>query len=134
MAKGNGSYLLDTHTLLFALTDEKRLGKIARAVLLDPTNEIFVSPISAYEIFNKNRLGKLCGCERIVADLPRAIEALGVEHLPITMPHLIYAGEFKWDHRDPFDRILAAQAFKENMILITKDEAFADLPWLSTLW
>jgi PIN domain nuclease of toxin-antitoxin system len=56
------------------------------------------------------------------------------QELPINTHHAYFAGKFEWSHRDPFDRMLAAQAFTEKMTLITNDPAFSSLPWLSLLW
>jgi len=76
----------------------------------------------------------LHGFEDIAENYLNVLEKLGAVELPISTKHAHFAGKFEWSHRDPFDRLLAAQAFTENMTLITNDPAFKDLPWLSTLW
>jgi PIN domain nuclease of toxin-antitoxin system len=128
------SYLIDTHVVLWAIRRPQRLSAKANDLLLDLDEDIFVSAISAYEIANKHRLGKLGGYEDVAESYGDHIAALHVAELPITTAHALLAARFAWDHRDPFDRILAAQASVDGHTLITDDGAFATLPWLTTLW
>ena len=127
-------YLLDTHTLLWAMNDKARLGKKASAIIEDSNTPLFVSAISAYEIMYKYQFGKLSEYEYVADNYFDILEKFGVIELPINAQHAHFAGKFEWTHRDPFDRLLAAQTFVENMALITNDAAFQSLPWVSVLW
>jgi PIN domain nuclease of toxin-antitoxin system len=95
---------------------------------------IYLSAASAFEITNKHRIRKLSDFEDVAKNYFNFAEKLGVIPLPITDRHAHYAGEFEWDHRDPFDRLLAAQAYCENLTIISNDSAFKTLPWLSVIW
>ena len=131
---GNLIYLLDTHTLLWAIREPNKLGKSAKDILSNADNQIFVSAISAYEFMYKHQLGKMQGFEDIADDYFNAVQQLSVNELPIRAEHAHYAGKVKWCHRDPFDRLLAAQANLENMTLLTNDPDIQALSWVKTLW
>lgn len=126
-------YLLDTHALLWWMTDDAQLSSRARELIADERNSILVSAASAWEIVTKHRLGKL---PIAVAAIPRfneLVEADGFEHLPVTYLHALRAGSFPVEHRDPFDRMLAAQSALEAAPLISRDSVFAafgtDVVW-----
>ncbi|MCL2108831.1 MAG: type II toxin-antitoxin system VapC family toxin [Oscillospiraceae bacterium] len=106
----------------------------AKSALSDANVEKYVSAVSAYEILYKHRIGKLPEYNYVAENYLDVIKAFGVYELPITAVHAHFAGKFDWSHRDPFDRLLAAQAFKDNFTLITSDPAFDTLPWLNILW
>jgi PIN domain nuclease of toxin-antitoxin system len=127
-------YLLDTQTFLWAARESVKLSVPAKKAIEDENSEIFVSPITAYEIMNKYRIGKLPEYAYIAENYLEILHNFGAEELLISTKHLHFAGKFEWSHRDPFDRMLAAQAFTENMTLISSDPEFNDLPWLSVLW
>ena len=116
--------LLDTHVLLWALAEPHKLSAGARALLADRRVDLYASAASAWEIATKNRIGKLSGAGRIVTDFERHLEQLGAHPLSITAAHALRAGSLQWDHRDPFDRMLAAQAEIEGIPLITADPVF----------
>lgn len=128
------TYLLDTHTVLWALTDPSRLGSQARSVMADRSARLVVSAASAWEIATKRRIGKLPQADALVAGYPRHLDRLGAARLPIEEGHALLAGSLEWAHRDPFDRMLAAQSMLESMTLVTDDAAFAGLRGLATLW
>lgn len=128
------SYLLDTHALLWALTEPASLGAQANHIIADADQRLVVSAATAWEISTKQRLGRLPQADGIVSTYTRNIERLGASELQITAEHALLAGRLDWDHRDPFDRMLAAQAMTESLTLITKDAAFATLPGIRTLW
>jgi PIN domain nuclease of toxin-antitoxin system len=113
------SYLLDSHVLLWWLEDSARIGPAARRVLADPGARILVSAASVWEIGIKQALGKLRVPESIV-DL---LQDEGFEPLPITARHAEAAASLPPLHRDPFDRMLVAQARADGLTLITHDEA-----------
>jgi PIN domain nuclease of toxin-antitoxin system len=131
---GTLGYLLDTHTFLWAIRESHKLGDDGKRVITDIHAQIFVSAVSAYEISNKYRIGKLPGYESVAKNYLAILHTFGADELPINSQHTAFAGKFEWAHRDPFDRILAAQATIEKLTLITNDEAFNALPWVSVLW
>jgi PIN domain nuclease of toxin-antitoxin system len=126
--------LLDTHALLWALTAPKSLSRKARSLIEDPTATLHVSAASAWEVATKHRLGKLPGAESIVSGFLRNLERLGALELPVGVSHGLLAGSLTWQHRDPFDRMIAAQCMLENLPLISKDAAFAELPGVRVVW
>jgi PIN domain nuclease of toxin-antitoxin system len=115
--------LLDTHALLWWLTDDERLSARARQVIKNPRNAVWVSAVSGWELATKFRLGKLAGAERILTKLPALIEESRLRVLPITLAHALKAGSLDHKHRDPFDRMLTAQAILEDLVLVTSDPA-----------
>jgi len=132
---GTLGYLLDTHIFLWAVQEEgSKLSDNALNLLKVPDAPIYVSAVSAYEIMNKYRIGKLPGYTFIIENYIEILSKFGADELLINTKHAYYAGKFEWDHRDPFDRLLAAQAFIDNLSLITNDPAFKSLPWLTVFW
>lgn len=127
-------YLLDTHALLWALTSPGRLGPEARTVIRDRASRLLVSAVTAWEIATKHRLGKLPHADAIVEGYGRHLDVLGVGRLPVSDEHALLAGKLDWDNRDPFDRILAAQAMIESATLITMDPDLRALPGVATRW
>jgi PIN domain nuclease of toxin-antitoxin system len=125
--------LVDTQSLFWWLFDDRRLSGRARQVLEDGTNEILVSSASGWEIMTKHRLGKLPHAGEAVRDLRGAVQRAGFEPLSISLDHAIEAGRLASPHRDPFDRMLAAQSRLEKIPLITDDKIFAALS-VPTLW
>lgn len=106
--------LLDTHILLWLLREPTTLDPEALAHLGDPTTSVWVSAASAWEIAIKTRLGRLDG-STLLATWPRQLEAMRVDDLPIDSDDAILAGRLPWDHRDPFDRVIVAQALRRNL-------------------
>ncbi|PLX79143.1 MAG: PIN domain nuclease [Desulfuromonas sp.] len=111
-------YLLDTHVLLWWLSDAQQLGPRCREILADPRNEVYVSAATTWEISIKITMGKLQAPE----DMDSIVEDEGFSKLPISLFHGQLAGSLPSYHRDPFDRMLIAQAQAEGLILITADE------------
>lgn len=118
-------YLLDTHALLWWMTDDPQLSSRARELIADERNDILVSAASAWEIATKFRLGMLPIGEAAIPRFNELVEADGFEHLPVTYLHALRAGSFHIEHRDPFDRMLAAQSALEAAPLMTRDPVFA---------
>ncbi len=116
--------LLDTHALLWWWTDDPRLLGAARDAIANPENEIWVSAASAWEIATKDRLGKLELLPNLTLRFNDLIEQSRFRLLAIDASHALLAGSLRQDHRDPFDRMLAAQAQIENLHLVTTDRAF----------
>lgn len=128
------TYLLDTHALLWALTSPERLGSHARGVVANRASTLTVSAASAWEIATKHRVGKLSQADALIGGYSRHLDRLGVRRLPITEDHSLLSGSLDWGHRDPFDRMLAAQAMIESLTLVTDDAVFGKLPGVRTLW
>jgi PIN domain nuclease of toxin-antitoxin system len=114
-------YLLDTHTLLWAAFRRDLLSPHALRILTQSRNEIIVSAASAWEITTKYRLGKLNFARALAIDFIPRITSVGYLLLPISVEHAVRAGLLPGDHKDPFDRMLAAQAIHENMPLLSND-------------
>jgi PIN domain nuclease of toxin-antitoxin system len=125
--------LLDTHALLWWLAGDDALSLRARTALADAGNGIFISAASAWEIATKHRVGKLPGVAAIVADLDRVIADQGFTGLPISLRHGQVAGALPGPHRDPFDRLLIAQAMVENLVLVSNEQPF-DAYGVARLW
>jgi PIN domain nuclease of toxin-antitoxin system len=113
--------LLDTHTLLWAAFDEDALSPRARRLIQSPANEIIVSAASAWEVATKYRLGKLDFAQDLAENFVFEVTTAGYLLLPISPEHAQRAGLLPCDHKDPFDRMLAAQAIHENMPLLSND-------------
>ncbi len=115
--------LLDTHYVLWALSGDKRISKAAVELIADPDQLVKVSLASLWEMTIKHSLGKL----GLQGDLPETIgniRALGFELLSIKEEHILALGSLPHHHRDPFDRVLIAQAKHEGMHLLTADPHF----------
>ena len=110
--------LLDTHVVLWALDDHPKLSLKARSAITDPANEVFVSAASIWEIAIKRSLGKLQAPDSITS----WVEASGFLELAVTSFHAEQAGGLPFHHRDPFDRMLVAQAQAEGLIIVTADQ------------
>ncbi len=113
--------LLDTHPLLWTVGDPGRLRTRARSAIEDGTNAVFVSVASAWEAEIKRKLGKL----ETPPDLVAQLERKRFEPLAITLDHALAAGGLPRHHRDPFDRMLIAQAQLERLTIVTRDRHFA---------
>ena len=116
--------LLDTHTFLWWLSGNERLPVRARRAINDETNEILVSAASAWEITTKHRLGKLEGSELIAQDVRSGIAGQGFTELGITVHEASRAGALPGPLRDPFDRMLIAQALIHDLVLISNEAVF----------
>lgn len=125
--------LLDTHALLWWWTENPALSANAEEALRDSGNNAFVSAASAWEIATKFRLGRLPEYEGAVLRFNEFAVDASMRHLPVTYQHGLHAGSYPAEHRDPFDRILAAQAELESLTLVTRDAAFQEFP-VRVLW
>jgi PIN domain nuclease of toxin-antitoxin system len=122
------SLLLDTHALLWWLVEPEKLSPLAEAAINDPAATIFVSAASDWELATKVRLGKLPGAEELLQDLPSLLQQQGFQPLAVQLHHGVRAGGYRQVHRDPFDRLLAAQAELEGLQLVSLDPALATFP------
>jgi PIN domain nuclease of toxin-antitoxin system len=114
--------LVDTHALLWWLTDDASLSPVARDALADPSHEPLVSAASVWEIAIKRSLGKLTAPD----DLPDQIGKAGFQFLPVSAAHAWEVRDLPAHHRDPFDRLLVAQALIEGLPVITADARFGE--------
>ena len=112
--------LFDTHALIWFISDSPQLSKRVRTILMDPSSELFFSPVSILEIAIKHSLkpeAMPCTADAVYAD---AI-ASGIDEIPFVSRHAQRVGVLPWIHRDPFDRMLVAQARTEGMVLLSHD-------------
>jgi PIN domain nuclease of toxin-antitoxin system len=116
--------LIDTHALLWWFSDDSRLSRRARQVMASTENVLLVSAASAWEVATKLRLGKLPGAEELVADFQGFLQREGFTRLEITAGHAVRAGLLAGPHKDPFDRMLIAQAQAEGLPILSNDLAF----------
>jgi PIN domain nuclease of toxin-antitoxin system len=116
--------LLDTDALLWWLANDPALGKRARSAIADMRNTVLVSAASAWEITTKVRLGNLAGAAGLASDFTGHVEREGFEALPISLDHAARAGLLAGAHKDPFDRMLIAQAQAENLPLVSNEKLF----------
>jgi len=116
--------MLDTHVLLWWLDDSPLLSEQGRAAIAEVNNLVVVSAAAVWEIRIKQALGKL----RIPPQFFQALHQQGFEMLPITVPHAYAVGDLPAHHRDPFDRMLIAQAIVEGFTILTTDKIYGRYP------
>lgn len=110
--------LLDTHAILWWLTNDRRLGEGSREIIEDSANDIVVSVVSLWEIVVKTRIGKL---QADIAEVVRTLETDGFDFLAIQPTHLEKLSDLPLHHRDPFDHLLIVQSIEENIVFMTED-------------
>jgi PIN domain nuclease of toxin-antitoxin system len=125
--------LLDTHALIWWEIGDDKLGAAARDAIADEANVVLVSAVSAMEVATKYRLGKLPNAGRLAQDFEAIIADQGFEPLSISMRHARLAGSLQLSHKDPFDRLLIAQALVEDVPLAT-NEALFDQFGVTRIW
>jgi PIN domain nuclease of toxin-antitoxin system len=125
--------LLDTHALLWGVLDDPHLSPAAHDAMIDPDSEIAISAVSIYEITLKHRLGKLEQAAPFVLHHKRMLADLQWIALPVTLNHAALAGGLDISHRDPFDRLLIAQARLDRLTLVSNDALF-DAFGVDRLW
>jgi PIN domain nuclease of toxin-antitoxin system len=123
--------LLDSHALVWWLTDSRSLSTSARDAIADPGNEVWVSAVTGYELANKQRLGKLK--PPLAEELIPTVRRAGLPMLAVTLEHAVAAASMPGPHRDPWDRLLMAQARLDRLTVVTVDPVFADYG-VATLW
>ena len=125
--------LLDTHTFLWWIADSGRLSGMARSVIADEANDFLISAASAWEVATKFRIGKLPGGEVVALDIAGHIAGQGFEELAIGVADAERAGRLPGPHRDPFDRMLIAQALLRELTVVSADPVF-DRYGVTRLW
>ena len=124
--------LLDTHTVLWLVSTPEQVSAAAREQIADSTREVMVSAVSAWEIAIKTRLGRLDG-EPLLSAWPDIMAAMAVTELAIEAADVILAGRLAWNHRDPFDRMIVAQAARRGLTIATRDADILSAALTATL-
>ena len=124
--------LLDTHTLLWLVSTPSDVDASALAVIADPNTNVWVTAASAWEIAIKTRLGRLDG-EALLSAWADIMADMSTTELPIESPDAILAGRLPWEHKDPFDRVIVAQALRHNLTIATRDAKILDAAMTPTL-
>lgn len=127
------AFLLDTHVVLWWLFGDQRLSYRSRTLIADSNNQLLMSAASGWEIATKHRIGKLERAGRILETLPQLLGRSGIETLDIDLEDALLAGATEHDHRDPFDRMIAAQGIRRELAIVTNDAAIGSLG-ATTLW
>jgi PIN domain nuclease of toxin-antitoxin system len=125
--------LLDTHAFLWWLAGHRSMSKRARSEIDTAGTDVFVSAASAWEIATKHRLGKLPEAQLVASNVLATVESQQFTPLAVSVLHGQAAGALAGDHRDPFDRMLIAQALIENLTLVSNEHTF-DLYGVQRLW
>jgi PIN domain nuclease of toxin-antitoxin system len=125
--------LLDTHAVLWWFLNDPALSRAADAAIGAEDAEVWVSAVSALEIANKFRIGKLPQASGLAARFEAEVAQEGFGALPIGLQHASLAGQLAFAHKDPFDRLLIAQALTEGMTLVSNERVF-DATGVSRLW
>ena len=125
--------LLDTHAFLWWVIDDRRLSQASRQMIADDNNDVLVSAASAWEITTKHRTGKLPEADPLADNMIESIALEGFEELPVTVAEAARAGALPGPLRDPFDRMLIAQALSLNLVLVSNDPLF-DQYGVRRLW
>jgi PIN domain nuclease of toxin-antitoxin system len=124
--------LLDTHTLLWLVSTPSDVEASVLAVISDPNTSVWVTAASAWEIAIKTRLGRLDG-EALLSAWSDIIAGMNTNELPIESSDAILAGRLRWEHKDPFDRVIVAQALRRNLTIATRDSKILDAALTPTL-
>jgi PIN domain nuclease of toxin-antitoxin system len=125
-------YLLDSHTLLWAIESPEKLSKTARRIVDDRSSVLFVSIATPWELAIKANSGKL-DVQELLQDFDRSISSSGYDLLDTKVPQVIRAGMLPMHHRDPFDRLMAAQALELRLPIVSRDHVF-DLYGVTRIW
>ena len=127
------SYLLDTHVVIWLIGGNPAPRPRQLQRLEAPDSRVLVSAISAYEVATKVRLGQLDAAAELARTWRTSVRELGAVELDLNHAHATRAGELGWDHRDPFDRLLVAQAQVDGLTIVTADRAMLDAPGVELL-
>ena len=125
--------LIDTHALLWWAVEDSQLSLTASNAMRNESNEVYVSAATAWEIATKHRLGKLPEADELAIDIQRYMASQNFLELPVTISDAQRAGSLPGHHRDPFDRMLIAQAMAEDLVLVSNETLF-DRYGVRRLW
>ena len=125
-------YLLDSHTLLWAIDSPEKLPRVVRGIVDDRSSVLFVSIATPWELAIKTNSGKL-DVRELLQEFERSISSSGYELLDTEVPQVIRAGMLPLHHRDPFDRLMAAQALELRLPIVSRDRVF-DLYGVTRIW
>ena len=128
------TFLLDTHALVWLVVSPERIPAATLDQLTDESTTILVSAASAWEIATKHRLGKMPEAAPLLANWDGDMAELRADEIPITRADALQGGSLTWRHRDPFDRILAAQAMALKIPFVSGDPVMSTLPGLDVQW
>jgi PIN domain nuclease of toxin-antitoxin system len=128
------SVLLDTHAFVWAVSEPDRLSPRARDAVADRSTRLLVSAASVWEMAIKHHAGRWPEAEPFLSGYGDIVARLGGEHLPIGWEDARRAGGLRWDHTDPFDRMLAVQSMNTGAALVSRDLHFAELHGVELLW
>lgn len=117
-------YLLDTHSLLWITTDDPKLSKKAKKIYLDAENEILLSIASIWELAIKSSIGKITFQKDLDNFVDVHIKGNNIEILKIELPHVLRIEKLPFHHRDPFDRLIIAQAIEDSLKILGADNTF----------
>lgn len=131
---GDLTVLLDTHVLLWMLAEPEKLSAECRIAVEKPDTRLLVSTVSLFEVSTKVRIGKLSSAGPLLSETEWTLSRLNVELLPLSAAAAVLAGQLDVPHRDPFDRLLAAQAVTSNVALASNDAAFRLFEGVRVLW
>jgi PIN domain nuclease of toxin-antitoxin system len=124
--------LLDTHILLWLVSQPSQLDSAAVELLTEPATNIWVTAASAWEIAVKTRLGRLDG-QTLLSNWSDVIASMSTTELPIDSQDAIVAAQLPWAHKDPFDRVIVAQAVRRNFTIATRDARILDAALTATI-
>jgi PIN domain nuclease of toxin-antitoxin system len=128
------AYLLDTHVLLWAIRQPKRLSLPAKRILENPNSLLYVSSITPWEMAMKYRIGKFDEAAYVLPTFPSHLQTLGAQELSFTTAHALEVSSIQLPQADPFDRALAAQAKLEGLTFLSADELFDQAQGFKVLW
>jgi len=126
-------YLLDTHALLWSSNNDVNLSKKVAKIIINPENKIFISIVSIWEICIKISIGKL-QTKIPIEQLYEYLSKNNIQLLPIKLQHLLIVKDMPLLHRDPFDRLIIAQAIHEKHIVLSKDTNFDQYENITIIW
>lgn len=125
--------LLDTHVFLWWVAGDRRISPKAREIIADGRNTLYLSAASGWEMAIKAGLGRLHVADELERFIPEQMALNGIEGLPVALPHALRVAALPLHHRDPFDRLLVAQAELEGLVVLTGDPQIAAYG-VETLW
>ncbi len=126
-------YLLDTHTLLWLTTNDPRLSQNSKELYLNAENEIFFSMASVWELAIKSSIKKITFAKTLEDYIEEHVKGNNIEIMQIELPHVLRVESLPFHHRDPFDRLLIAQAIENNISIIGMDSIF-DKYKINRIW